>query len=81
VLAARDAGANEFMAKPFSVKGVAKRLEEVIRRPRPFIRSSVYFGPDRRRKIEEFTGEERRTIAKVPPSALTQGEIEAMLAR
>jgi two-component system chemotaxis response regulator CheY len=81
VLAARDAGANEFMAKPFSVQGVARRLEEVIRRPRPFIRSSVYFGPDRRRKIEEFTGEERRVTARAPRAALTQGEIEAMLAR
>ena len=33
----------------------------VIERPRPFVRSKSYFGPDRRRRVDEnYRGEERR---------------------
>jgi CheY-like chemotaxis protein len=47
---ARDAGVTEFLSKPISVKLVMDRLEAIIFRPRDFIRSSDYFGPDRRRR-------------------------------
>lgn len=57
---ARDAGINEFMAKPLTGVGLIQRLVAVIEHPRPFVRTDNYFGPDRRRKIEAFTGEERR---------------------
>jgi CheY-like chemotaxis protein len=47
---ARDAGVNEFLVKPINVKALLGRLNEVVYRQRAFIRSSTYFGPDRRRR-------------------------------
>lgn len=51
VEAARDAGVTEFLRKPLCAKDLYLRLEEVIERPRNFIRTARYFGPDRRRKV------------------------------
>src|SRR5882757_9432187 len=42
---ARDAGVNEFIAKPVSIKTMMSRLVAVIEHPRPFVRTGVYFGP------------------------------------
>ena len=62
---ARDAGANEFIAKPVSVKTMMSRLVSVIEHPRPFVRTSVYFGPCRRRRgVDEYHGPERRAESK-----------------
>ena len=58
---ARDAGVNEFIAKPVSVKTMMSRLVSVIEQPRPYVRTGVYFGPCRRRRMEDFRGPERRT--------------------
>jgi len=59
---ARDAGANEFLAKPVSVKAILTRLISVIEHPRPFVRTENYFGPCRRRRAsEEYRGPERRS--------------------
>jgi two-component system, chemotaxis family, chemotaxis protein CheY len=58
---ARDAGANEFIAKPVSVKTMMQRLQSVIESPRPYVRTKVYFGPCRRRRgADEYRGPERR---------------------
>jgi len=46
---ARDAGVNEFVAKPVMIQALMKRLEAIILRPRLFVRSDDFFGPDRRR--------------------------------
>lgn len=48
VVAARDAGVTEFLAKPLSVKAIYRRVMTVIERPRPFVRLDGYFGPARR---------------------------------
>ena len=73
VIEARDTGANEFIAKPITIDAVYKRLVSLIERPRPFIRLESYFGPDRRRKIEEFAGDDRRetspNLIMTPPTA------------
>jgi len=61
---ARDAGANEFIAKPVSVKTMMSRLSSVIEHPRPYVRTKAYFGPCRRRRTEEHAGDERRATAK-----------------
>jgi CheY-like chemotaxis protein len=58
---ARDAGANEFIAKPVSVRTMMSRLAAVIEHPRPFVRTSRYFGPCRRRRQDEHVGPERRS--------------------
>ena len=57
---ARDAGVNEFLAKPVSVNALMKRLISVIEHPRPYVRTKAYFGPCRRRREEEYRGPERR---------------------
>lgn len=58
---ARDAGVSEFLAKPFSLEMLVSRMHAAIERPRPFVESTVFTGPDRRRKWElDFDGEEHR---------------------
>ena len=62
---ARDAGVNEFMTKPVTAKGVLDRIQRVIDRPRPFIRTEDYFGPDRRRRNDpEYKGALRRSTRR-----------------
>ena len=50
VMQARDVGVTEFLVKPFTARDLYKRLYQVIERPRQFVRSDDFFGPDRRRK-------------------------------
>jgi CheY-like chemotaxis protein len=58
---ARDLGATEFLAKPFSGESIYKKLLEVIDFPRQFVMNQNYFGPDRRRKKDPPPdGSERR---------------------
>lgn len=61
VAEARDTGATEFLVKPFSANDLARRIAYVINKPRDFIESADYFGPDRRRRImPDYAGPERR---------------------
>ena len=61
VVAARDAGVTEFLAKPVTPQSLYSRIAEIVERPRPFIRCPTYFGPDRRRKqAENYAGPWRR---------------------
>ncbi len=60
ILRARDAGVNEFLAKPISAKLVYYRLRSIIENPRPFVRAEEFFGPDRRRRVLPVPGQERR---------------------
>lgn len=57
---ARDAGVNEFLAKPISAKLLYSRLASVVQNNRVFIRSESFFGPDRRRRRAEFGGPDKR---------------------
>lgn len=61
VLAARDAGITEFLAKPISAASLYTRIMSVLQYPRPFIRCPIYIGPCRRRKFPGgYDGDERR---------------------
>ena len=61
VINARDAGITEFMAKPISAKALYQRILNIVARPRPFVRTKTYFGPDRRRNVNpNYVGPERR---------------------
>ena len=65
VVAARDAGVTEFLAKPTSAKALYSRILNVILHPRPFIKTENYFGPDRRRGVNaNYNGPERRKGGK-----------------
>ncbi len=60
---ARDAGVTEIMLKPFTAEEFAKRLMYVIDRPRDFIASLNFFGPDRRRRPKKgYDGDNRRKL-------------------
>lgn len=61
VIAARDAGATEFLCKPVSATALYRRIQNVVANPRDFIRTKSYFGPDRRRYVNSnYSGVERR---------------------
>jgi two-component system chemotaxis response regulator CheY len=60
VLKARDAGISEYLVKPFSANALATRITRVIERPRPFVLSERYTGPDRRIKEMPVNIPERR---------------------
>ena len=61
VVGARDAGVTEFLVKPISAKALYERIFNVIANPRPFIKTKTYFGPDRRRTVNQnYVGPERR---------------------
>ncbi len=62
VISARDAGASDFICKPVSAATLYDRIENIIQHPRPFIRTTTYFGPDRRRQENVFSGEEKRIV-------------------
>lgn len=65
VYEALNAGVNEFLVKPVSAKGLYSRLISVIERPRPFVRSKTFFGPDRRRRADPtYRDAERREEGK-----------------
>ena len=49
---ARDAGVTEFLVKPFTANDIARRITHVINRPRDFIETQDFFGPDRRRRAD-----------------------------
>ena len=59
---ARDAGVNEFLAKPLTARGVIERIGQVVEHPRPYVRTGDYFGPDRRRRQDPaYEGPWRRS--------------------
>lgn len=61
VIQARDAGVTEFLVKPFNARDLYRRIAQIIERPRQFVRSEDFFGPDRRRKRKTaYTGPMRR---------------------
>lgn len=61
VQSAKDAGVNDFLAKPISARSLLSRITSVISEKRLFVDSETYFGPDRRRHQINFSGAERRS--------------------
>ena len=51
VIAARDSGVNEFLAKPISPTTLYQRILSVIEDPREFVTNKSYTGPCRRRQM------------------------------
>ena len=57
VLAARDAGVTEVLAKPISAKSLHDRIVATMARPRKFIRTETYFGPEQRRELKPLASD------------------------
>lgn len=67
VFKARDAGITEFLVKPFSAQDLYKRIVQIIERPRQYIVSEDFFGPDRRRRPDTaYIGPIRRQSEMKP---------------
>ena len=61
ILAARDAGVDEIMAKPVSSGVLVAHIRDALDNRRPFIEAAAFHGPDRRRhKSDQYDGPERR---------------------
>lgn len=60
IVKARNAGVNEFLAKPISAKSLLARIFSVLRNTHAFVKSDTYIGPDRRRRNRAFPGSDRR---------------------
>lgn len=64
VIEARDIGVTEFLVKPFTAEDLYKRMAHIIERPRQFVASDGFFGPDRRRHNrtagDDYQGPKRR---------------------
>jgi len=61
VVDSRDSGVSEIMSIPFTGIQLEERLAFVAAKPKEFIRSSTYIGPDRRRAATfTYRGSERR---------------------
>ena len=58
---ARDAGVNEFMAKPLSPRVLVQRLAAVVSRDADYVDAADYYGPCRRRRVDvDYKGPFRR---------------------
>lgn len=58
---ARDSGVTEFLMKPFSARDLYSRVYNIIEKPRQFVDTGEFFGPDRRRKRSaDYAGPRRR---------------------
>lgn len=61
VMAARDIGITEFLAKPVAARSLHARLVQIVENPRPFVRTASFFGPCRRRlQLPHYEGPDRR---------------------
>ncbi len=75
LMAARDAGVDEFLAKPFTTMGVAERIDAAVNMQRPFIVSDTYIGPCRRRKVDPImSGLKRREADRM--AIMNEFEVE-----
>lgn len=65
VIEAINAGVNEYLAKPVRPVDLYNRMVTLIERPRRFVKSPGYFGPDRRRRQDpRYAGPMRRLTDK-----------------
>ncbi|MEO8113242.1 MAG: response regulator [Phenylobacterium sp.] len=70
LVAARDAGAHEFLPRPFTGRHLLQRLEAAALMERDWIEADCYVGPDRRRfNSGDYAGPQRRQDQAGEPGA------------
>jgi two-component system, chemotaxis family, chemotaxis protein CheY len=77
VFEARDAGVNEYLIKPFTVKDLCNRLKEIIEHPREFVLAPEYKGPSRRRRASNVELDRRKRSVKPLPAKAAHGKRKA----
>jgi DNA-binding response OmpR family regulator len=70
VIGARKAGAIDFLVKPISMKRIVERVINAVTRPRPFIVSPSYVGPDWRRPAGQPEDPRARPDEPLPAGAV-----------
>lgn len=80
VMEARNAGVDEFLVKPISLRALHGRLLTLVDNPRLFVRTSAYTGPDRRRQNRPFTGNDRRESGDVEEDGLSSETADGAIA-
>lgn len=75
---ARDTGITEFLVKPFSSRDLYSRVVQIVERPRQFVESGNFFGPDRRRRLlRDFSGARKREDDQIEDAGKSQADIDA----
>lgn len=62
IIQAREMGVSDMLAKPFTIKHIGEKLVSIIERPRQFVHTANFFGPDRRRRKIPIKWPERRLL-------------------
>jgi two-component system chemotaxis response regulator CheY len=76
VIAARDAGISEFLVKPYTAQSLYSKIEALIERPKMFVKTEGFLGPDRRHRKGDHVGPDRRTTEpRVVEKAPSTGKI------
>jgi DNA-binding response OmpR family regulator len=70
VIGARKAGAIDFLVKPVSMKRIVERVINAVTRPRSFIVSASYVGPDWRRPAGQPMDPKARPEEPLPAGAV-----------
>ena len=78
---ARNAGVDEFLAKPVDARRLLDRIVAAVARGRPFVESEAYVGPDRRCAEPGLDGAPESGPAGGLDTRLTEAEIAALLER
>lgn len=71
---ARDAGISEFLIKPFTIDTLTRQFSQLIEKPRDFVITNEFVGPDRRRRREEIS--QAAGKRKVDPKTIVPSESE-----
>jgi CheY-like chemotaxis protein len=82
VKAARNAGINEFVVKPFSTASLLRAISSALTKKRRFVAAEAFVGPDRRRrKAQLFPGLLRRAedVALQTPLAAGLGALRGFM--
>ena len=74
IIKARDAGANEVVAKPIIPAQIFDKLYNAVFKQREFISAETFTGPDRRRHSGPYEGEDRRA-----GQAMAQSDIDQLM--
>lgn len=73
VIEARDAGVSEILAKPITPMSIFHKTVAAVHKPRPFVTSPTFKGPDRRRRNLPWVGKvERRSSNKTAMGQVQQ---------
>ena len=60
IFSARDAGISELLVKPYTAHGMYHKIENLIEKPKAFVKTTNFLGPDRRHKMEDVPKKEKR---------------------